>query len=199
MNHNLLSLKLNLPHSEIIYYPNFWSKNEADFYLQQLEKNIQWQQDYITLFGRTHPVPRLTSWYGNKGKVYTYSGITMHPHDWIEPLLIIKAQLSSIVKVNFNSVLLNYYRNGKDSMGWHSDNEKELGKKPIIASVSFGSQRRFLLKPRDKQNLHREEIKLNHGSLLIMAGETQDYWLHQIPKTSKAISPRINLTFRVII
>ena len=199
MNHNLFLCQINLPHSEIIYYPNFLFENEADYLFQQLEKKIQWQQDYITLFGKTHPVPRLTAWYGDKEKVYTYSGITMHPHDWIEPLITIKAKLSSVVKINFNSVLLNYYRNGKDSMGWHSDNEKELGKKPVIASVSLGSQRRFVLKPRDKQNNQREEIRLNHGSLLIMAGETQDYWLHQIPKTSKVISPRINLTFRVII
>lgn len=96
-------------------------------------------------------------------------------------------------------MLLNLYRDGKDGMGWHSDNEKELGKQPIIASVSFGGERRFLLKPRDKKDATREEIILTHGSLLIMAGETQEYWLHQIPKTSKSVAPRINLTFRVIV
>ncbi|BAQ66506.1 alpha-ketoglutarate-dependent dioxygenase AlkB [Geminocystis sp. NIES-3709] len=192
-------LKLDLPNSDIVYYPNLWSLKEANVLLQKLENNIQWQQDYITLFGKTHLQPRLTAWYGDRGKIYSYSGITMYPHDWIRPLLTIKETIEPIAKVNFNSVLLNFYRNGQDSMGWHSDNEKELGKKPIIASVSFGGERQFLLKPRDKNVTTRGEILLNHGSLLIMAGNTQKYWLHQIPKTTKFVSSRINLTFRVIV
>lgn len=191
-------LKLNLPNSKILYYPNFWSLNEANFLFQDLENNIKWQQDYITLFGKTHLQPRLTAWYGDRGKIYTYSGITMYPHDWIQSLLMIKAKIEPIAQVKFNSVLLNLYRDGKDGMGWHSDNEKELGKQPIIASVSFGSERRFLLKSKDKKDNTRKEIRLSHGSLFIMGGETQKYWLHQIPKTSKFVAPRINLTFRVI-
>ncbi|WP_373480475.1 alpha-ketoglutarate-dependent dioxygenase AlkB [Geminocystis sp.] len=192
-------LKLHLPNSEIIYYPNFWSLNEANFLFKDLENNIQWQQYYITLFGKTHLQPRLSAWYGDQDKIYTYSGITMYPHDWIKPLLTIKQKIEPTAQIKFNSVLLNLYRDGKDTMGWHSDNEKELGKQPIIASVSFGGERRFLLKPRDKENNIREEITLTHGSLLIMAGKTQEYWLHQIPKTSKPVSSRINLTFRVIV
>jgi alkylated DNA repair dioxygenase AlkB len=189
----------NLPNSKIIYYPNFWSLNKANFLFQELKKYIKWRQYHINLFGKTHLQPRLTAWYGDQGKTYTYSGITLYAHDWIKPLLMIKEKIEPITNVNFNSVLLNLYRDGKDGMGWHSDNEKELGKQPIIASVSFGGERRFLLKPRDKKDATREEIILTHGSLLIMAGETQEYWLHQIPKTSKSVAPRINLTFRVIV
>jgi alkylated DNA repair dioxygenase AlkB len=192
-------LELNLPNSKIIYYDNFWSLSEANLLFQDLKNNIQWQQDYITLFGKTHLQPRLTAWYGHRNKVYTYSGITMYPRNWIQGLLTIKEKIEPIAQVKFNSVLLNLYRDGKDSMGWHSDNERELGKQPVIASVSFGGERRFLIKPRDKKNTTREEIILTHGSLLIMAGDTQEYWLHQIPKTSKFVAPRINLTFRVII
>lgn len=191
-------LKLNLPNSQILYYPNFWSLNEANFLFQDLENKIKWQQDYITLFGKTHLQPRLMAWYGDRGKIYTYSGITMYPHDWIKSLSIIKEKIEPVAQVKFNSVLLNLYRDGKDSMGWHSDNEKELGKQPIIASVSFGGERRFLLKSRDKKDNSIGEIRLSHGSLLIMGGETQEYWLHQIPKTTKPVAPRINLTFRVI-
>lgn len=191
-------LKLNLPHSDIIYYPNLWSLNEANILFEELKNEIKWQHDHITLFGKTHLQPRLTSWYGDEEKVYSYSGITMYPHDWIKPLIAIKDKIEPLTQVKFNSVLLNLYRDGKDSMGWHSDNEKELGKKPVIASVSFGAPRRFLLKPRDKKDNTRKEIILNHGSLLIMAGDTQEYWLHQIPKTRNAMTARINLTFRVI-
>lgn len=192
-------LEFSLPNSKIIYYPNLWSLDEANFLFKELKDRIKWQQYYITLFGKTHPQPRLTAWYGDQDKIYTYSGMTLYPHKWIKPLIIVKEKIEPMINTKFNSVLLNLYRDGKDGMGWHSDNEKELGKKPVIASVSFGAQRRFLLKPRDKKNNLREEIILSHGSLLIMAEETQEYWLHQIPKTSKPVAPRINLTFRFII
>ncbi|WP_324281627.1 alpha-ketoglutarate-dependent dioxygenase AlkB [Cyanobacterium aponinum UTEX 3221] len=189
---------IDLPHSEISYHENFWSKKEATLLLEKLKSEIQWQQKTITLFGKTHLEPRLTAWYGDEGKIYTYSNSTMFPHKWNKTLITIKNRIENIIGIEFNSVLLNYYRHGKDGMGWHSDNEPELGKNPVIASASFGGERRFLLKPRDKNQSLRKEIILRHGSLLIMAGETQHYWLHQIPKTSKPVSERINLTFRWI-
>lgn len=189
---------VDLPHSQISYYDNFWTEREGNLLFQRLKLEIKWQQKNITLFGKTHLEPRLTAWYGDEGKVYTYSHITMSPNQWNETLIEIKEKIEHFTGFQFNSVLLNYYRHGKDSMGWHSDNEPELGQNPIIASASFGAERRFLLKPRDKNNPLRQEIILRHGSLLIMAGETQHYWLHQIPKTRKLVGERINLTFRNI-
>lgn len=196
---NLTVKQLPIAHADIRYYPNFFDINTSDFLYQKLYKQVKWQQDYITLYGKTNPIPRLTSWYGNEGKIYTYSNITMQPHPWNESLLIIKNKLKNITKVNFNSVLINLYRDGKDSVAWHSDDEPELGENPVIASVSFGETRRFMFKPKDKNNHGKSELNLSHGSVLLMAGETQKYWLHQIPKTSKQVAPRINLTFRYII
>ena len=195
---NLNHKKISLENGYLTFYPNFFDLNISNLLYQQLKEKIAWQQDYIKLYGKENPIPRLTAWYGDEGKSYTYSGIKMDPHPWIEPLLQIKKAIEPISQVVFNSVLLNMYRNGKDSVAWHSDDEPELGKNPVIASVSFGGTRRFLLKPKDKNKPIKEEILLTNGSFLLMAGETQKYWLHQIPKTSKKVDPRINLTFRVI-
>ncbi len=194
-----IMVKIDLPHSDIHYHDNFFASCTSNQLFKQLQEEIKWQQDSITIFGKTHLQPRLTAWYGDKNKTYTYSNITMYPHDWLDCLLTIKHKIEPICKCRFNSVLLNYYRHGRDSMGWHSDNEPELGKNPLIASVSFGGERRFMFKSRDKKNSLKSELVLNHGSLLIMAGETQQYWLHQIPKTTKQVNPRINLTFRNIL
>lgn len=195
---NLTVKQFNLDKGELTFYPSFFNSETSDFLFEQLDQQIQWQQDYIKFYGRVSPIPRLTSWYGDEGKSYTYSGIKMNPHSWIKPLLLIKEVIELISQVRFNSVLLNLYRNGKDSVAWHSDDEPELGENPIIASVSFGETRKFSLKPRDKNNPIRHHMMLNHGSLLLMKGETQKYWLHQIPKTTKSVKPRINLTFRAI-
>lgn len=188
---------LNLPDAEIIYYPHFFDKKEADVIFAELKKDIPWQQDDICVYGKIHPQPRLTALFGNEGKPYSYSNIKMQPHSWTMLLQKIKSHIETVVETDFTTVLLNYYRDGKDSNGWHADNEKELGINPIIASVSFGAERVFQLKhnsiPDQKQN-----ILLEHGSLLLMKGTTQHCWKHQIPKTSKPIGERINLTFRVI-
>lgn len=187
----------NLPNATLIYYPNFFSKSNADQLLEQLKTDIPWQQDNITIFGKTHPQPRLTSLFGNDAKPYSYSNITMQPNEWNSLLVQIKNKLEKVCEEKFTTVLLNYYRDGKDSMGWHSDNEKELGINPIIASVTFGAERMFHL----KHNIVAEQklkINLQHGSLLIMKGETQQFWKHQIPKTSRPIGERINLTFRIL-
>jgi len=188
---------LNLPDAEIVYYPNFFDKSDADAVFEQLLNEIPWQQDDIKVFGKTHPQPRLTALFGNDGKPYSYSNIKMQPHPWNILLQKIKSLVEDCTETNFTSVLLNQYRNGKDSNGWHADNEKELGTNPVIASLSFGAERTFQLKHNSDLSL-KKSIVLEHGSLLIMKGTTQHFWKHQIPKTSKPIGSRVNLTFRVI-
>ena len=141
--------------------------------------------------------PRLTSWYGDSDKPYTFSGITLNPHTWNKELLEIKNKIEPKCEVSFNSVLLNLYRDGSDSISWHTDAEKELGKNPIIASVNFGAERKFQI--RHNETKEAIEIILNHGSLLIMKGELQHFWKHQVPKTKDVLKERVNLTFRVII
>jgi alkylated DNA repair dioxygenase AlkB len=189
-------ITFDLPDAEIEYYPEFFSSAKANELFQLLQNDIPWQQDDITLFGKTHLQPRLTALFGNEGKPYGYSGIVMQPHAWTPLIMYIKEKVEAICPEKFTTVLLNNYRNGKDSNGWHADNEKELGRNPTIASVSFGAERVFQLKHNTldiKQN-----ITLQHGSLLIMKGTTQHFWKHQIPKTTKPIDARINLTFRII-
>lgn len=188
---------LNLPDATIIYYPHFFDKEEADTLLYQLKNEIPWQQDDIKVFGKVYPQPRLTALFGNEGKSYSYSNIKMQPHLWNSLLQKIKSKVESAADTNFTTVLLNLYRDGKDSNGWHADNEKELGTNPVIASVSFGSERLFQLKHNSIPGL-KQNIVLEHGSLLLMKGTTQHFWKHQIPKTAKPIDSRINLTFRVI-
>jgi alkylated DNA repair dioxygenase AlkB len=142
-------------------------------------------------------MPRLTAWYGDPGSVYTYSNIEMQPEPWSNLLKSMKDTISEFCKVEFNSVLLNLYRDGDDSMGWHSDDEKELGLKPVIASLSFGGERVFRFRHKSKKDL-KYSVNLCHGSLLIMKGETQEFWQHSLPKTKKKVPSRINLTFRRI-
>lgn len=188
---------LNLPDADILYYPHFFEKDEADTILELLSNEIPWKQDDIKIFGKVHPQPRLTALFGNEGKSYSYSNIKMQPHPWNPILQKIKLKIETVVATDFTSVLLNQYRDGKDSNGWHADNEKELGVNPIIASLSFGAERVFQLKHNSIADL-KQNIILEHGSLLVMKGTTQQFWKHQIPKTSKPIESRINLTFRVI-
>lgn len=190
-------IALDLPDADIVYYPSFFDGATSDALYQELLHGIPWQQDVIKVFGKNHNQPRLTALFGNDGKPYSYSNITMQPHPWTLLLQKLKYQIESVVPVSFTSVLLNYYRDGKDSNGWHADNEKELGANPIIASLSFGASRVFQLKHNSlpvKQN-----IVLKSGSLLLMKGTTQHFWKHQIPKTTAPIGGRINLTFRIIV
>ena len=191
------TLFLRLPDAEIIYYPEFYDKSKADLIYTSLQKDILWQQDNIRVYGKTHPQPRLTALYGDEGLSYSYSNIKMQPHPWNLLLQKIKSEVENVAETNFSTVLLNNYRNGKDSNGWHADNEKELGLNPIIASVSFGAERVFQLKHNTDKD-QKKNIILQHGSLLLMKGTTQHFWKHQIPKTAKPIEPRINLTFRLI-
>ena len=190
-------IKLNLPDAEISYFPNFFSQAEALQYFKNIFKKTSWQQDAITVFGKTHPQPRLTALFANNKKSYRYSNITMHPELFSEELLTIKQKIETVTDTHFTTCLANLYRNGRDSNGWHADNEKALGQNPVIASVSFGEARTFHLKHRKDKTL-KHKIRLESGSLLLMKGETQHHWLHQIAKTKREVQPRINLTFRVI-
>lgn len=184
--------------ADVVFYRDFFDAEESDRLFQALYETTPWRQDTATLFGKTHRLPRLTAWHGDAGKSYAYSGILMHPAPWTPTLLQIKARVAEVTAVPFNSVLLNLYRSGQDSMGWHSDAESSLGRNPAIASVSLGGTRRFGFRHRRQKHL-RVNLELTHGSVLIMQGPTQHYWQHQVPKTAKQVDPRINLTFRVIV
>jgi alkylated DNA repair dioxygenase AlkB len=190
---------LTMPDADVTSYDQFFSPSESDIFLQRLTTEIEWKQKSIKLFGREIPEPRLTAWYGDADAHYTYSGTTNQPLPWNSLLLTIKDRCEEICHTQFNSVLLNFYRDGKDSMGWHQDNEPELGAEPIIASVSFGATRRFQFRHKKRVELPTISVNLSHGNLLIMKGKTQQFWKHQLPKTSKAIGIRINLTFRTIV
>lgn len=187
----------NLKDADVIYYPDFFTLEESHKYFNSLLENTNWQEDDITLFGKTYKQPRLTALYGNNNKPYSYSNITMHPELFNTELLTIKEEIESVIETSFTTCLLNLYRNGQDSNGWHADDEKELGNNPIIASVSFGATRKFQLKHKTDPS-QKLTIELQSGSLLIMKGETQHFWKHQIPKTKKEVGKRINLTFRYI-
>lgn len=181
----------------LTYYPGLFKPAESEDIFEKLRSGIQWRSDEITLYGKTHPQPRLTCWYGDRS--YSYSGITMHPDPWSKEILGIKSRAEDISKNKFNSLLVNYYRDGNDHVSWHADDEKELGPNPCIASVSFGEIRRFQLKHRFDKNQEMITLDLEPGSLLIMAGSIQRYWVHRIAKTAKPKHGRINLTFRQII
>ncbi|MBY0066662.1 alpha-ketoglutarate-dependent dioxygenase AlkB family protein [Empedobacter falsenii] len=187
---------IQIMNGSYIYIDNFFNRIEADFFLNDFINNIVWEQQSMNMYGKIIPFPRLTTWYGDNDKPYTFSGITLQPHPWNESLLKIKSRIEPLSGVNFNSVLLNRYRDGNDSISWHTDAEKELGNNPVIASVNFGEERVFQLKHKDTGE--RIDIPLKHGSLLIMMGELQHFWKHQVPKSKKTMKERVNLTFRVI-
>jgi alkylated DNA repair dioxygenase AlkB len=170
------------------------ARPEADRLFEQLQRDIDWRQEVATVMGRRLPIPRLTAWHGQAG--YVYSGIRMAPAPWTPALLELKETAETLAGQPFNSVLLNLYRTGRDSVCWHADNEPGLGHNPVIASLSLGAVRRFQLKHR--RSGERVAVDLPHGSCLIMAGATQHHWLHQLPKTAQAVAPRINLTFRAM-
>ena len=187
----------NVPNASIEYFPIFFEAEKCTLLFEKLLNEIPWQQDTIRVYGKNHPQPRLTALFGNEGKPYSYSNIIMQPHPWNPLMMFIKNEIETVCHENFTTVLLNLYRDGKDSNGWHADNEKELGRNPVIASVSFGAERFFHLQHNSIAN-EKHKIYLENGSLLLMKGETQHFWKHQIPKTAKPIGPRINLTFRIL-
>ena len=189
----------NLPDADVILYPHFIAEGDAANLLETLYNTVDWRSDKIVIFGKEVSQPRLTAWYSDDGKDYTYSGLTMPSNRWTKELKQLKTQIEQLTHHSFNSLLINLYRNCQDSMGWHSDDEKELGRNPVIASVSLGQERVFKLKHRYKPELPVTSIPLSNGSLLLMKGTTQHYWKHSLPKSAKPMAKRINLTFRWIV
>lgn len=211
---------INVPYGRLYYAPYYFNQAVSDDFLDyflacdginykthdwQQEANINnltfhhihWHQDSIKMYGKAHKLPRVSAWYGDSDRPYTYSGLTLYPKAWTDKLNQLRDELALICKRRFNSVLLNWYRSGDDHIGWHTDAEPELGKNPMIASINFGETRRFLLRLRDNHDT-KLEIPLHHGSILVMAGELQHYWQHSVPKQKKVKASRVNLTFRTI-
>ena len=186
-----------LPGSELWYAPQWLPPAQADGLFAVLLDSIEWETHRIRLFGREVDSPRLSSWIGDEGAAYTYSGVRFQPHPWPAALADVRWRLARELDCEFNSVLANLYRDGRDCMGWHADNERELGAQPVIASLSLGATRRFVLKDR-RVPARKLELALPHGSLLVMRGDTQQHYRHALPRTAKAVAERINLTFRRI-
>ena len=186
----------HIQNGEYLFLPFFFSLEQSDNYFDKLLTEINWKQESMYMYGRNINFPRLTAWYGDNDKPYSFSGITLKPETWTPALLEIKQHSEVIAQAKYNSVLLNRYRNGNDSISWHTDAEKELGINPIIASVNLGATRKFQL--RHNETNEKIELAWSHGSLLIMQGELQHYWQHQVPKTKQQVNERINLTFRLI-
>lgn len=182
---------------ELYYIPDIFTQEKSDEYFNQLFAEIRWKQEPIKIFGKEVMQPRLTAWYGDNDKPYTYSGLTMEAYHWIHPLMEIKSTADEYSDAESTSALLNLYRNGNDGLGWHRDNEKVLGPTPTVASISLGVPRIFQLR-----NYHDKKVgislELQPGSLLIMRGETQRNWEHRVPKSKKIHGARINITFRTI-
>lgn len=189
------AVRFDLQDAEVELLPEFLSVSFRDRLFAELGETVAWKQETIVMYGKPMPVPRLSAWYGEMENVYTYSGISMAPLAWTPLLREIKSAIEEESNLGFNCVLINLYRNGRDSVSWHSDDEPELGENPVIASLSLGQTRKFQLRNKLRHDL-KEEIELTHGSLLVMSGSTQECWQHQVPKTSRGIGPRINLTFR---
>jgi alkylated DNA repair dioxygenase AlkB len=181
---------------ELYLIRQFYRPPESDRLLQQLQAELAWQEEAIFIYGRWVKVPRLMCWYGDSGACYRYSGVDHQPMPWTPVLQAIRQKVEQQCNCVFNSVLANLYRDGNDSMGCHADDEKELGRNPVIASVSLGDERLFKL--HHKKTKDKLDIVLGHGDLLIMAGNLQHHWMHAVPKTKKPKTARINLTFREI-
>lgn len=184
---------LALKQGRLLWWPDAFAA-QADIWQARLAAEIPWQQHRLAMFGREHDEPRLSCWMGERS--YRYSGKTRLPEPWHPLVRDIACQVEAICEQPFNGVLLNLYRHGQDSMGWHADNEAVLGVNPMIASVSLGASRRFVLRHASGE---RREIQLNHGSLLVMAGEMQHHWQHALPKMAASEGARINLTFRALL
>lgn len=213
---------IQIPNGELFYAEHFFDKKISDrsveYFLEndthdwrstdwrsldkeQLDqvafKNIQWHHDQIRIYGKSVFIPRYSAWYGDSDKVYSYSGLTLTPKPWNTGLLYIKHAIDQVANVQFNSVLMNWYRDGADYMNWHTDAEMELGRDPVIGSVNFGATRRFQLRRIDDVN-EKFEIPLKHGTFLLMKGQLQHFWQHAVPKQLKVRDARFNLTFRII-
>ena len=188
---------INIPDGDLTF-SRTWRESESVDWMERLRKEIEWEQHRIKIFGQWVDCPRLSAWYGDPGAMYSYSSLSLTPKAWTHTLLEVRNQLDETIERPFNSVLLNLYRNGNDSMGWHSDDEWELGLNPVIASISLGDSRMMKFRHRSDPEVSKYALELSSGSLLIMAGTTQKFWQHEIPKTKKSVGERLNLTFRFV-
>lgn len=188
---------LTLPGAEVLLDAAWMPHAQADVLFASLLRQVSWETHRIRIFGRQVDSPRLSCWIGDPGARYRYSGTLFEPRPWPEALGPVRERLHAALGVAFDSVLANRYRDGRDGMGWHRDDEPELGPAPVIASLSLGATRRFALKSLD--GAHRLALDLPHGSLLVMRGDTQRRYRHALPKTARAVGERVNLTFRRIV
>ncbi len=192
---NVSPRRLELEDADVRLLAEAFSGPEASELFRLLRAGIDWRQEEVVIFGQRRRVPRLVAWHGDPGASYTYSGAPHEPLPWTPVLEQVRRRVQALSGRHFNAVLLNLYRDGRDGMGWHSDDEPELGPEPAIASVSLGAVRRFCLRHRRRKGM-RAELSLPHGSLLLMSGTTQSHWVHAVPKTALPTGERINLTFR---
>lgn len=192
-----MTIKIIAPDASLTFIPHFLPLAQSRVLLASFSQQLAWQQDTLPMYGKQVAIPRLQAWYSDTGIDYGYSGIRLQPNCWLPELLQLKTQLEQACQHTFNAVLANLYRNGNDTVGWHSDDEPELGINPVIASISLGDSRDFQMK--HKVTSEKLTIPLTCGSLLIMSGTTQRYWQHCLPRTKRVKSPRINLTFRQIL
>jgi alkylated DNA repair dioxygenase AlkB len=190
--------QLRLPNADVSLLSRLSLPIEDDVLLDRFVADVPWRQEQVVVWGKTHRQPRLVAWFGDPGAGYSYSGIRLEPLPWTPDILALKRAVEGAVDASFNSVLLNFYRDHRDSMGFHSDDEPELGIQPTIASLSFGAKRTFLFKSKLDRSLPAVRLPLTSGSLLLMKGDTQANWKHGIPKERRPCGPRINLTFRRI-
>lgn len=190
-----------LPDAELQLVRGFLSVADSDRIFAELREGTPWEQERATMYGREVAIPRRTAWYGDPHASYVYSGVRHDPMPWTPTLRELRERIEEDTGRAFNSVLLNFYRDGEDSVSWHSDDERELGPRPVIASLSLGATRVFQLKHKRRADLERIDIELTHGSLLMMSGDCQRHWKHQIPKRRgrNRPGPRINLTFRLVV
>lgn len=191
------NINLLFEEGEAYYFGRILNTKKADHYFNRLMETIDWQQDEVIIFGKRIVTKRMTGWYGEKEFEYTYSKITRKAKIWTPELIELKNLVEEKTGLEFNSCLLNLYHSGEEGMSWHSDAEAELGKDPAIASLSLGAERKFVLK--NKVSGDKVSVELENGSLLLMKGQTQKFWLHSLPKTKKVKESRINLTFRNIV
>lgn len=190
--------RLSIPDADISYAEHVPLPLPQQTLLDRLIAEIRWRRETISMWGKTYPQPRLIAWYGDPGATYTYSGLQLEPLPWTPLLSDVKAAVERLTDATFNSVLLNYYRDHRDGMGLHSDDEAELGARPIIASLSLGTERTLILKHRRDRTRKAVRLPLAGRSLLVMRGDTQHHWKHSIDKEPQPCGPRVNLTFRRI-